>query len=278
MRLVGIILLFVISQLVSGQSDPALVLSPETAVSLAIRNNPTARLDEEKKILRRDVRSVYFSWLYQISKLKVIRQQLLVYHDIDRVASLRYQTGDIELQEKMASVSLVTELGLSESMLSDEIEMTKNRLRQLLYVDQEMVPADTTIYMVRIIKQPGAGPLTGVPAGGSEKAGLAPKHGRTNQEADTLRTAYLDFVRDKTIENLVLELNNQFKMLQYYYVTGLVLADQIIQSSSMKLNREDIDYPEFIREVATAFQIKNGYLKTIEKYNQTAIQLEFYAY
>jgi hypothetical protein len=278
MRPVGIILLFLISHLVSGQSDTVLILSPETAVSLAIRNNPTARQDDEKKILKRDVRSVYFCWLYQISKLEVIRQQLLIYNDIDRVAALRYQTGDIELQEKMAAVSLLTELGLSESILADEIEMTKNRLRQLLYIDQEMVPADTTIYMVRIIKLPGAGPFSDIPADGAEKVGQAPKQSRINLETDTVRTAYLDFVRDKTIENLVLELNNQFKMLQYYYVTGLVLADQIIETSSVKLDKEDIDYPEFIREVATAFQIKAGYLKTLENYNQTDIQLEFYAY
>ena len=255
MRLVGIILLFLLTHIVSGQSGTVLILSPETAVSLAIRNNPTAQLDDQEKILKRDVRSVYFSWLYQISKLKVIRQQLLFYNDIDRVATLRYQTGDIELQEKMAAVSLLTELGLSESILADEIEMTKNRLRQLLYVDQELVPADTMIYMVRIIKQPGA-----------------------EQEADTARNAYLAFVRDKTIENLVLELNNQFKMLQYYHVTGLVLADQIIETSSVKLKKEDIDYPEYIREIAGAFLVKTGYLKTLENYNQTAIQLEFYAY
>jgi hypothetical protein len=111
-------------------------------------------------------------------------------------------------------------------MLADEIEITKNRLSQLLYLDNELMPADTSVYMVQIIKT-AASPTDTITTQDRTR-----KHGkckRAEQEADAARKTYLAFVRNKTIENLMLELNSLFKKLQFYH--GTCLADQIIETS-----------------------------------------------
>jgi hypothetical protein len=100
MRLVGLILLFLLPHSIFGQSDTVILLTPEKAIMLAARNNPTIRHDDQKKALKRDVRSAYFFWLYQISKMKVISEQLSLYYDVDRVATLRYLAGDINCKKK----------------------------------------------------------------------------------------------------------------------------------------------------------------------------------
>ena len=86
------------------------------------------------------------------------------------------------------------------------------------------------------------------------------------------------FIHDRRKENLEYELNNYFKKLQYFNMVGLGQADQLLEINRAKFENEDIDYTEYTQKAAEAFQIQLDYLETLNNYNQTAIQLEFYAY
>jgi cobalt-zinc-cadmium resistance protein CzcA len=78
--------------------------------------------------------------------------------------------------------------------------------------------------------------------------------------------------------NLEYELNNYFKKLQYFKQVGLDQADQLLELNRAKFEIEDIDYTEYTQKADEAFRIQLDYLETLNNYNQTAIQLEFYAY
>ena len=92
------------------------------------------------------------------------------------------------------------------------------------------------------------------------------------------RLTYEAFLTDKTIENLVAELTMNFRQIQYYDEYGLKQADEIIRNARIQFEKENMDYMEYVQSLSMALSIKTQYLETLNNYNQTAIQLEFYAY
>jgi hypothetical protein len=168
--------------------------------------------------------------------------------DVDRIAALRYQEGDIDLLEKSWFVTELAEIKTNTAILKNEIEITGNILKQLIYSNEKIVPADTNLSIYQIDK--GYGNV------------LYPE-------------ALVDTVH---IENLQLKLDSYFIRLQFYKTVGLDNAQLILQINHAKYKAEEIDYLEFTRTLAEAYNIKLEYLKTLNSYNQTAIELEHYAY
>lgn len=79
------------------------------------------------------------------------------------------------------------------------------------------------------------------------------------------------------IENLVLELNRTFKEILFYDHYALVQANQLSQRARLQFENEEIEYIEFVRQLEAAASVRLEYLDAMNRYNQTAIQLEFYA-
>lgn len=104
------------------------------------------------------------------------------------------------------------------------------------------------------------------------------KAAKIDEEMALNRLAYEAFLTDKTIENLVAELTLHFRQIQYYDEYGLNQADEIIRSARIQFEKENMDYMEYVQSLSDALSIKTQYLETLNNYNQTAIQLEFYAY
>jgi len=104
------------------------------------------------------------------------------------------------------------------------------------------------------------------------------KEARIEEEIALNQLEYMAFTADKTIENLVTGLTKYFRQLQYYNEYALKQADEIIHSARLQFEKENIEYLEYIQSLSTALSIKTRYLETLNNYNQTAIQLEFYAY
>jgi cobalt-zinc-cadmium resistance protein CzcA len=104
------------------------------------------------------------------------------------------------------------------------------------------------------------------------------KEAKIDEEIAMNRLAYEAFLTDKTIENLVAELTMYFRQIQYYNEYGLNQADEIIRSARIQFEKENMDYMEYVQSLSMALSIKTQYLETLNNYNQTAIQLEFYAY
>jgi cobalt-zinc-cadmium resistance protein CzcA len=104
------------------------------------------------------------------------------------------------------------------------------------------------------------------------------KEAKIDEEIALNRLAYEAFLSDKTIENLVAELTMYFRQLQYYNEYALNQADEIIRNARIQFEKENMEYMEYVQSLSMALSIKTQYLETLNNYNQTAIQLEFYAY
>jgi outer membrane protein TolC len=231
-----------------GQTDKPAFSTVENAVLTGIRNNPTLTTDSAKKYLVRQIKSTWYQWLYQINRLKVLEDQLLWLGDLDRVATLRYEEGDIDLLEKASFVDALARIRALVAVADHDTERSLNQFRQLLHCNEKPAPSDSSLSMYQVIK--GSGDLS-----------------LLKSLADSL-----------AFENLQLVLDSKFAMLRYYQSYGLDHARLILQINKARLNAEETDYLEFTRSVTEAFETRMDYLNTLNEYNQTAIELEYYAY
>ncbi len=104
------------------------------------------------------------------------------------------------------------------------------------------------------------------------------KHAKINSEKALSELEYKEYNIRVSIENLHFELNKHFKQLVYYNEHALAQAELIMHTAQTQYENENIEYHEYIQSMASAFKIKLSYLETLNHYNQTAVQLEFYIY
>jgi cobalt-zinc-cadmium resistance protein CzcA len=95
-------------------------------------------------------------------------------------------------------------------------------------------------------------------------------------EKDT--TGYREFVHATELENRLIELDNLFIRVHYYKSYALGRAEALINIARAKLQSEEIDYIEYSTFISEAYKIRLDYLDILNRYNQSAIQLEHYAY
>jgi hypothetical protein len=234
----------------AGQSGPIKKISLTDAISVAIRNNAVLKTGHDK-VVKNDVKKAYFDLIYRLNRIKALQMQADLLHDLERVANLKYLAGEIDLLEKTALISRYTGIKTSLAVMYDEVTISGNQLKNLLFISDDMMPADSILLMYVLQKDNATSP-------GSDSGLMAD---RVNK-----------------IEKLELELNQYFKQLQYYSQVALVHADLILEISRIRFEKEDIDYVEYTGVIDEAFRIKSEYLMILNNYNQTAIELEFYAY
>jgi len=250
MRLCATMVLLISLVPARGQIDTARRLTLEEALSLALLNN--GQLDpDSRKVLLAEVEGTYFNQLYQICCYNTLNEQAYLLRDIERVARLRYEAGDIDLLEKTMMISRLAEIRTTISMLDDDLAITTNRMKLLLLSSEEIFPADSILTLYELRKGIGSGFL---PDSAAQRA----------------------FENKK--ENLEFELNKYFKKIQYFHQVALVEADVLLEKNRIRFEKEEIDYAEFVQRADGAYRIQMDYLETVNKYNQTAIQLELYAY
>lgn len=248
MRLVLSILLLLQVLPTHGQTGKLACNTVENAILTGIRNNPSLTDDSDKKNLVRRIKSTWYQWLYQINRSAVLEDQLLWLGDLDRVAALRYAEGDIDLLEKSSFIDALARIRTLVTVADNDTEMSLNQLRQLLHGHENPAPADSSLSLYQVIKSSGDFP-------------------RLKSFADTL-----------AFENLQLVLDSKFALLRYYQSHGLEHARLLLQISKARFDAEETDYLEFTRAITVAFETRLKYLDTLNDYNQTAIELEYYVY
>jgi len=265
MRILFIIGLFLQGLAVNGQLSNRQVISLDEALKTASQNNPDARSPDERKKLTCDIKTTWYLWLFSIHKWQTLQEYEVLLGDLTRIAGLRHQSGEFEFLEKSYWMDKIAEVESSAAISANNLAIIENQFRQLLFTDRAFAPADTLLSLYQIDK----GEFMGNPPV------IQPAIISTT---DSLLMQYQSFIKEKTILNKQLELDGLFIRLQYFNTSGLAHAKAIIQISQAKLKNEDIDYIEFVENIAKAFKIKQDYLETLNKYNQSAIQLEYYAY
>jgi outer membrane protein TolC len=235
----------------AGQTLPVKKITLPEAIDLAIRNNPSGQSESGKKLLITDVEKTYFQLVYLQNRSALLQQQVFLMHDLERVADLRFEAGDIDMVERNNLISRLAKVRTAVSGIHDELAISVNKLKMLLLSADDLTPADSALAMYALQKRNEQVPEPGSAAG---------------------------FTREEEQENLVSALNNYFRYLQYFSQTALEQADKILSVNRIRYEKEDIDYTEFAQHAEEAYNIRLQYLETLNNYNQTAIQLEFYAY
>ena len=234
----------------TGQSATVKKITLGEAVSEAILNNPSLTAGFQKKALVAEVENAYFNLVYQINRYTILQQEASLLHDIERVANLRFEAGDIDLLERSTMINRIAKIRTEISMLDDELAISGNKLKLLLLTSDDLLPADSVLTLYAIQKGTS-------PPGSDPSAPLLPDNKR---------------------ETLEFELNKYFKKILYFQQVALARADILIGISQIRFEKEDIDYTEFVQNTEEGFLIRLEYMQTLNNYNQTAIQLELYAY
>lgn len=78
------------------------------------------------------------------------------------------------------------------------------------------------------------------------------------------------------IENLLLDLDEYFLEIRRSDRYDIPASNFQINTAIAKYQNEDIEYEEYIKDISEALAIKQHYWELINKYNQTALQLELY--
>jgi outer membrane protein TolC len=243
-------LLFFFS-LSEGQSSPEKKITLNDAISLALLNNTGLDNEAVKKILVGNVEKTYFQLVYEKNKTSILQEEARLMQNMAEVADLRFEAGDIDLLEKNRMISSLAVVNTSLSGMEDDLSISRNNLKILLLVKDELMPADSVLVMYALRKNER-------PRSGLDSTG--------------------QFIHERKRENLEYELNRYFKKLQYFSQVGLDQADRLFSIYTIKYEQEEIDYTEYIEKADEAFKIRLDYVETLNNYNQTAIQLEFYAY
>ena len=265
MRVLLVITLLLQVSAAQGQADNKKVITLDEALKLAYHNNPSALSDSGRKKLSSDIKSAWCLLLFKIHTWQTLQDYQYLLGDLDRIATLRYQAGDVDLLEKSVFIGKLADVQTATAISANEIDITQNLLKQLLFIDNEIIPADTILLLYQIDKGLGNGQYLNNPQ-------------EPNVQGDTLLTRYKTFIAAKSIENKQLILDGFFIRLQFYYSFGLAHAETILQTSQVKFETEEIEYLEYTETITEAFKTKLEYLETLNNYNQNAIYLEYYAY
>jgi cobalt-zinc-cadmium resistance protein CzcA len=81
--------------------------------------------------------------------------------------------------------------------------------------------------------------------------------------------------RDRSVENLKGKLRSYGEQLDYYEGTALESSGTLIRTATLQLEKQGIEYFEFIGSISVALDIQREYLNQLNQYNQSAIELEY---
>lgn len=224
-------------------------VSLEDALAIAGRNNMALKTGTDPGLLQNKVKKAYYDLVYLANRLRILREQADTFRDLERVAEMKYKTGEIDKLEKSDLVSRLAEIKTAVAVSEDKEAVAAYHLKNLLLTRDLMLPRDSTLVLYSIQKE-------GIP-----HSGPGPIKDPQNEA-----------------ETLVLELNQHFIRLQYFSRIALDHANLILATNRVRFEKEDIDYVEYTRNIGESFRIKLEYLITLNDYNQTAIELEFHSF
>jgi len=281
-----------------------------------------------KKAIAAKVKSAYCFWVYLNKRLEVVAQEKDLYSDLSRIADLHFQLGESDRLEQVMAAARQAQVEIKYNMLQDDLVIARNKLKQLILTDEEIVPAEQEFELYMIDKSspdtgytgelllsryrktvelensrlatekyrffPGISAgyfyqdigafkgLTGWQAGLTFPLWFFPVKAKISQakiDRDIAENnlAFQETFVENEIENLLFDLNKYFKQIVYYHEYALVQADELIKTTGLLYEKEEIDYFGYIQGISEGLQLKLNFLETINNYNQTAIQLELYA-
>jgi cobalt-zinc-cadmium resistance protein CzcA len=87
--------------------------------------------------------------------------------------------------------------------------------------------------------------------------------------------AYFETSLQGQLLQAIQQLSANKNSLDYYTASGLPNSDRILKQSQVAFKEGEIDYAEYLLGIRNAISIQEGYLKTINDYNQHVIHIEY---
>jgi hypothetical protein len=251
MRSLLIIAFLVAVEICQGQESSEKTVTLPEVLNTAYRNLSVSFTDSVIRKNQQQIKATWYSLLYLILRHNELENYTNEFSDIGRIAELRYKAGESDIQESMDQIATVAEFNTEKEITANEIVICRNLLRQQARTDYEIIPADTALNLYEIDKS----------------------HGPSQALPDSN-----DVFSDLTLENMSLQLDNLFIKLNYYTGFGLDYAETIAGTARSRFHAEDIDFYAYLKALTDGLRIRLQYLECLNNYNQSAIQLEYYAY
>lgn len=143
-------------------------------------------LEIVKKAVTAQVKSAYYYWIYLYERLKILEEESTLSKDLTRFAELSYNIGEINLLEKTRSATRHAQVEMQYNSLLDDIVIASNKLKQLIYIQGDLVP-DTTKLELYMIDKPS--PQTGY-SGGLLLSSFEKKAELENFKLNSARSAF----------------------------------------------------------------------------------------
>ena len=102
------------------------------------------------------------------------------------------------------------------------------------------------------------------------------KAAKLNEQIERTKADYFEVRLYSAYKQQLQEVYKQETSLDYYYNKALKQADLLIEYAQKSFENGAIGYIEYFRNLNRALDIKSEYLSTLNNYNQSVIELEYF--
>ncbi|MEO5602017.1 MAG: TolC family protein [Cyclobacteriaceae bacterium] len=95
------------------------------------------------------------------------------------------------------------------------------------------------------------------------------------RKADESRFEYYQTSLQGQLQQAIRELSTYKISLEYYTTSGIPNAGRILKQSQVAFREGEIGYTEYLSGLRNAMSIQEGYLKTLNDYNQSILYIEY---
>ncbi len=110
-----------------------------------------------RKNLIVNVKSIYYQWIYQHSKLLLARDKKDLYKDYLKISNLHYKTGNFDIIEKTQAETRFYKVEMEHQIALDELRVIENKLKGIASIEGDIYPENQQIAIYQMIAPPDSG-------------------------------------------------------------------------------------------------------------------------
>ena len=222
---------------------------PVTLISYADLEDP----EFYKNIDPYKIKEAYFTYLFQINKLVLLKENKKAISTIMASAEKSYKNGEISKLEQLKIESLYTNLINEINKTGYDVAITENNLKSILNRDINILPEPDTLY---------------------KRVSFS-----LNEFIDYQKKCVPDSISQNLPgfiirENLLLKYNKYNDIINFYILEKLPLGKKIKEDAKMLLELEEINIFQYSEMICNAYSIELGYFGALNEYNQITVEIE----
>jgi len=211
-----------------------------------------------------------------------LRESELLYYETGKLlqevlqVSAPIKPGDSRLER----IALVPENTGTENTLIDRYykDLYQLQMANVKLEKSKFFPGLSAMYFNQTMDQVVG--FSGFQVGMSFPLWFVPQGGRVSQARLQSEIAQNQMMvqgqkRDRNVENLLEKLRVYDRQLVYYEGTALENSRILMHTARLQLEKQGIEYFEFIGSMSVALDIQRDYLDQLNRYNQASIELEY---